>query len=227
MSVNVDRCRLIALCATRCSSVRGVRPANREVCGQLRRRQPRRPTVDVVRWDRLFEDLETQAQALDRSVRDGEVAAATRAERSKVTLPDRLRAQLAEVAFRLFDGSVVTGRVRECGHDWVLLDVASGPVLVRLAAVSTVSGLRPGVRVAEGFVARGLGIGHVLRGLARDRVEVGLCLDSAPDVRGTIDSVGADHLDLACHPAGEPRYRAAVTQVLAVPFAAILSLRVH
>jgi hypothetical protein len=39
---------------------------------------------------------------------------------------------------------------------------------------------------------------------------------------GTIDAVGADHLDLAEHPEGVPRRRGNVTAMTTVPFQALV-----
>jgi hypothetical protein len=47
-----------------------------------------------------------------------------------------------------------------------------------------------------GAVATRLGLGHVLRALAREGVPV-VILTTGGEIRGRIDQVGADHLDLA------------------------------
>jgi hypothetical protein len=45
-----------------------------------------------------------------------------------------------------------------------------------------------------------------------------------PRLVGTIDAVGADHLDLAEHPEGLPRRRENVRTVATVPFAAVVAV---
>src|SRR6478736_106449 len=45
-----------------------------------------------------------------------------------------------------------------------------------------------------------------------------------PRLLGTIDAVGADHLDLAEHPDGLPRRRENVRAVATVPFAALIAV---
>jgi hypothetical protein len=65
-----------------------------------------------------------------------------------------------------------------------------------------------------------------LRGIARDRSVVRIDLtgtDGALD--GTIDRVGADFVDVAEHPPGEPRRRGNVRSSVLVPTAAIAAVR--
>lgn len=189
-----------------------------------------------VRWDALFADLEAQLHAA-AAPSDEEVAGLVRAEVARTDLADRLRAHVgAPVALCLLDGSWVRGVVLEAAPQWLLLDeggaalgaaapgAAVHPVLVPLAALERVGGLGRAVAAPAGVVEARLGLGAALRGLARDRAPVALALASGR-VGGTIDRVGADHLDLAVHPAGEARRAAAVTEVVAVPFAAVLAVR--
>ena len=98
------------------------------------------------------------------------------------------------------------------------------PVLVPTRAVVAVRGLTRAVAPAPGPVLRRLGTGHVLRGLARDRAPVSVHA-GAEVLTGTIDRVGADHLDLALHDLGEPRRPGAVAAVAAVAFAHLLQVR--
>jgi len=190
-----------------------------------------------VRWDALFADLEGQ---LDAALGD-DVAELVRAEVARTELGDRLRAHVgAPLALALLDGQWVRGVVLQAAPQWVLLaegeavggPAAPGPVatgsggqvLVPLAALERVTGLTRSVAAPTGQVARRLGLGAALRGLSRDRAAVVLELRGAR-VSGTIDRVAADHLDLAVHPVGEQRRPEAVTEVVAVPFAAVLAVR--
>ena len=69
------------------------------------------------------------------------------------------------------------------------------------------------------------GLGFALRALSRDRATVAVRLaGGGPVLVGTIDAVGADHLDVAEHPEGLPRRRENVTAVTTVPFAAIVAV---
>jgi hypothetical protein len=195
------------------------------------------PTVTGVRWDALFADLEAQ---LDAAVAAGDdVAGLVRAEVARTDLADRLRAHAgAAVVLRLTDGQWLRGAVLEAAPQWLLLaEGATGEpgghplggstgrqVLVPLTALERVGGLSRAVAPPPGAVERRLGLGAALRALSRDRVPVGLLLAGGA-LSGTIDRVGADHLDLAVHPAGEARRAAAVTEVAVVPFAALLGVR--
>ncbi len=179
-----------------------------------------------MRWDGLFADLEGQFAAEERRELDSEVAERTRRERALVDLGSRLAATSGSgVALSLDGGSRVEGTVQDLGADWVLLRARlSTDVLVPLGAVVTVSGLAG--RSEELRSARRFGLGYALRALSRDRATVGATLRGAEGVGaiGTIDAVGADHLDLAEHPEGELRRRQNVRRVLTIPFAALVSI---
>ncbi|GGL28666.1 hypothetical protein H9L10_02890 [Phycicoccus endophyticus] len=173
-----------------------------------------------MRWEGLFADLEGQLAAEERRERDSEVAERTRRERALVDLTARLAAGLGhELGLRVAGGSAVSGRLRDVGDGWLLLAAGRTEVLVPLPALLTVTGLPPQAEPAR--TARRFGLGYALRALARDRAGVVLGLSEGPALTGTLDVVGADHLVLAEHPEGEPRRRANVTRVLAVPFTAL------
>lgn len=186
----------------------------------------------AVRWEELFADLEAQVVADERAELDSEVAERTRREAARLRLVDRLRG--AEVAGHEVVVSVrgdggghpaEHGRVGGVGSDWVLVVRDGVEVLVALAAVESVLGLGPESAEpgSEGTVVARLGLGHALRAVARDRAEVRLATVSGTVLVGTIDRVGADHLELADHPAGEPRLRGPRRLV---PFAALATARV-
>lgn len=182
-----------------------------------------------MRWQRLFADLEAQAEAADAAELAAEVADRTRREAALLGLADRLRAAVgAEVVVTLPGAQVVRGRLVDCGAQWLLVEEAAGrQALVASSAVLGVTGAGgvaapPG---SEGEVARRLDLRWCLRGLARDRAGVLLVLVDGSSVSGTIDRVGSDHLDLAEHPAGEARRRDAVRQVRLVPLSAVALVR--
>lgn len=182
-----------------------------------------------MRWDGLFADLEAQAQALDRAERAGEIEERTRIEVGALGLLDRLRAAVG-VTLRLqcAGGLRLNGVLRRVGPDWLLLDEGDGrEVVVALAALYGVTGLSrlsavPGSATA---VESRLTLRHVLRGVARDRAPVRICLVDGAVLDATVDRVGADFLEAALHPAGETRRRGAVLEVALIPYAALGAVR--
>lgn len=170
------------------------------------------------RWELLFADLEARFAAEESAEREGAVAELTRAEQASIPWADRLRAATGTpLRLELRDGEGVEGRVARVAHAWVLLDGrgARGRVqhLVPLAAVASVVGLG---RLATPSVGRtdALGLGHVLRGLQRDRARV-LVRTVGGSVTGRIARVGSDHLDVEEAERGRPLVRT-------VPFGVLL-----
>ena len=178
-----------------------------------------------MRWEGLFDDLEGQLAAEERRERDDEVAERTRRERALVTLEARLAAAAGPgIRLRLVDGTRVHGLLDDRGRDWVLVRQDSGrDALVPIASVVTLTALQRDV--GDPGTARRFGLGYALRALARDRATVAVTLaGGGPVLVGTIDAVGADHLDLAEHPEEVPRRRENVTAVTTVPFGALVSV---
>ena len=96
-------------------------------------------------------------------------------------------------------------------------------MVMPVGAGSTVTGL--GQHAEAGRSARRFTLGYALRALSRDRATVAvLVTGGGPAIVGTIDTVGADHLDLALHSEGVPRRRENITSVATVPFAALLTV---
>ena len=125
----------------------------------------------------------------------------------------------------LAGGSVVEGRLLDVGDGWLLARTGTGAreVLVPTAAVVTLGPL--GRESDPGRAARRFALGSALRVLSRDRATVGVSLmGGGPLLVGTIDAVGADHLDLAEHLDGLPRRQENVTAVTTVPFRGLLSV---
>ena len=182
-----------------------------------------------MRWQALFDDLEAQLAAAEAAELQAEVADRTRREAGLLRVVDRLAAATGQqVAVALGAAGVVHGRVLDAGVDWLLVEeVGAREALVPLEAVLGVTGLlaQSGVPGAEGEVGRRLDLRWALRGLARSRAAVALVLRDGSVVSGTLDRVGADHLDLAEHAPGEPRRAAAVRQVRLVPLAAVTLVR--
>ena len=181
-----------------------------------------------MRWQGLFDDLEAQLEAAEAAELAGEVAERTRREVALLRIADRLRAaEGAAVTVTLPGAGAVRGRLLDAGVDWLLLE-EPGPreVLVPLLAVLGVTGLGPRTAAPDDSpVAKRLDLRWALRGLARSRTGVALVLVDGSTVTGTLDRVGADHLDLAEHGLGEARRAAAVRQVRLVPLAALALVR--
>jgi hypothetical protein len=182
-----------------------------------------------MRWQALFDDLEAQLAAADAAELHSEVTDRTRREVGLVRVVDRLVAATGEdVAVAVGAGGVVHGRVLDVGVDWLLVEeIGAREVLVPLAAVQGVTGLvaQSGSPGAEGQVGRRLDLRWALRALARSRAAVAVVLRDGSVVSGTLDRVGADHVDLAEHATGEPRRARAVRQVRLVPLTAVALVR--
>jgi hypothetical protein len=181
-----------------------------------------------VRWDRLFADLQAQAEAAEAAELAGEITERTRIEVGALRLADRLRPAIDHrVLLTCLGSEKVAGVLRRVGPDWLLVEEhADREALLAMAAVTSVAGLgalsAPG---DQGVVAAKLDLRYALRGLARDRAGVAVTLSDAGSVTGTIDRVGADFVEIAEHPGGELRRARAVRQVRTVPLAAIAVVR--
>jgi hypothetical protein len=185
--------------------------------------------VPAVRWESFFDDLEGQFAAAEAAELAGEVAERSRLEAGRIRLGDRLAAAAgAPVAVTLPGAGVLRGTLLDAGVDWLLLDEGGGrEALVPLDAVLGVTGLggRSAAPGSEGEVGKRLDLRWALRGLARGRVGVVLGMRDGSAATGTLDRVGADHVDLAEHAAGEARRAGAVRAVRLVPLAALALVR--
>lgn len=75
------------------------------------------------------------------------------------------------------------------------------------------------------MVARSFGLGMALRAVCRDRAPVSIVDVTGATLTGTVDLVGADHLDLAEHPLDLPRRPENVRGTRTIPYAALATLR--
>jgi hypothetical protein len=182
---------------------------------------------DPVRWEWLFADLEAQIEADDRASFEAEVGDLVRAERGAIPLRDRLRAHVGcDLALHVRGGGVVDGALLDVGADWVLVRGAAADLLLPVSSVVAVSGLSRSAISDDARPARALKLSVVLRGLAADRAPVSVELSGGLTVTGTIDRVGADHLDLAVHALDEPRRQGNVAGVRTLRTSAIEQLTV-
>lgn len=186
-----------------------------------------------MRWDELFDDLESQWDAEQRRDLDAEVADRTRRERATLGLHERLVGAVgSDVGATVRSGVRIAGTVVDVGDGWVLLGAPTGhpspvtaswPALVPLAALVGLTGLTG--KASRGGMARSFGLGYALRGLSRDRSVVAVTDVSGASTTGTIDAVWSDAFELSEHPADLPRRAENVTDRRVVPFAALVVVR--
>jgi len=177
-----------------------------------------------MRWDLLFDDLESQ---LDQEQRDEERALAIEEERlrlGRLTLRDRLSAMAraagddpaASIRIELRGGRTLDLRPLSFGRDWMSATVHGsgrndGQCIVPLAAIAAIiptraqleRSLAPSAESTTRLAER-LGLPFVLRDLCRRRTSVQITTDDGR-LHGTLDRVARDHIDLALHEPGSPR----------------------
>jgi len=201
-----------------------------------------------MRWDHLFDDLESQ---LEQELGAEEADLGAEEERlrlGRMTLRDRMIAMTRAgdvssdgLQLALRGGESVTVAVSTIGRDWLvgeLVGARRGSCLVPLAAVS-------GVLPSPGQLARSvaaespaesppesalslsarLGLAFVLRDLCRRRAALDISTTSGQRLHGTVDRVGRDHLDLAEHEPGVPRRAASVGRIRLLPFSELALVR--
>jgi len=198
-----------------------------------------------MRWDKLFDDLESQ---LEREITADDLELDAEEERlrlGRLSLRDRiesLQARSAAEAPLTLGVTFRTGlrlRVRPVilGRDWMSADIVddsgrSAQCIIPFAAVAGVSlaasQITPSLATtpASGHpsLSQRLGLSYVLRDLCRRRRAVTLVLESG-EVHGTIDRVGRDHLDLAVHERDQVRRETAVSEYRLVPFAGLVIVK--
>jgi len=206
-----------------------------------------------MRWDNLFDDLESQLeQELDAEQLDL-LAEEERLRLGRLSLRDRLMSisasqpkdAAAAIRIRLITGSTLAVQPTTFGKDWLAADLVDArppsQCILPLAAIASVSlsaaqmeaSVEPAAASGPGalpnasggrFIDR-IGLPFVLRDLCRRRASLELVTTSAT-VYGTIDRVGRDHLDLAVHEPGSSRRAANVTDQRIIPLETIMMVRV-
>lgn len=182
-----------------------------------------------MRWEELFADLDGQLAAAQAAELAAEVADRTRREVGQLRLVDRLRPAVgASVSMQAAGLGTTRGRLLDAGPDWLLIqEDGGGELLLPAASLLSVTGVggRAEVPGSEGEVVRRLDLRWALKGLVRSRSGVQVVLVDGSVLGGTLDRVGADHVDLAEHAAGEARRAGAVRQVRLVPLVAVGAVR--
>lgn len=158
-----------------------------------------------MRFERIFEDLEGRFAHHEREEMRAVSEDLARAERAQLSLADRLRGAGGR-SLTLHLGSVLRleGTVEDVGEGWVALHEESGGrrTVVPLPAIALIEGLPVRARPAEESLRSSLGLGSMLRTIARDRSVVRL-ETTAGGVMGRLAAVGADAVDVHSLPTGE------------------------
>jgi hypothetical protein len=190
-----------------------------------------------VRWQNLFDDLESQLESELGAEEVDLLAEEERLRLGRLSLRDRLRAlhqadAAALLGVTLRGGDRLTLTVAAIGRDWLAGELDAGilrSAIVPFAALATLDPV--GGQLAASLRADGtpepptalsarLGLAFVLRDLCRRRAPVEVHV--GPErLHGTIDRVGRDHLDLAEHAPGEARRTAAVARIRIIAFAGL------
>jgi hypothetical protein len=176
-----------------------------------------------MRWEELFDDLEGQAESLERVEREAEVADRTRSELGQITLISRLRSNEGRgVSLRLTGGASFSGTIVRLGADWMLLS-CPGEVVVPLTGVATVANLPWSSMSPYGVeaVTSRLTLSSVFRAMAVDRARITIALCDQSTVSGTPDRVGRDFVDVAVHHGDEAPRTSAISMRTTVAYSAI------
>jgi len=190
-----------------------------------------------VRWQNLFDDLESQLESELGAEEVDLLAEEERLRLSRLSLRDRVRALQdgaagEQIGLALRGGERIALTIAAIGRDWVAGESDAGTLRSAIVPLTAIAVLDPvGAQLAASLridpapepptaLSARLGLAFVLRDLCRRRAPVELHA-GADRWHGTIDRVGRDHLDLAEHAPGEPRRSAAVARIRIVAFAAV------
>ena len=147
-----------------------------------------------MRWEELFDDLESQAEATMLELEQEDAAEIEVAEQAQILLADRIRARIGSHLVVGVEGESYAGDVIDASRAWVLLAGPVSDVLVPMSAIAWVDGLERSAPSPQGAELK-IGLGHVLRRLAQEEVDVRV-LCAGRTVSGVIDRVGYDHLEV-------------------------------
>jgi hypothetical protein len=204
-----------------------------------------------MRWDNLFDDLESQ---LEQELSSEEVDLRAEEERlrlARLGIRDRLFALHSQAAgdgdrtlrLTLRDGSRIAVIPSTFGRDWFAGELIeeSGRRPSCILPIEAIDGITLAAsqvaqsldtthgRESPSSLSARLGLQFVLRDLCRRRQPVELQvpqpLGSSGRIHGTIDRVGRDHFDLAVHEPGRPRRESAVTEYRIVRLSQVLLVR--
>lgn len=190
-----------------------------------------------MRWEQLFDDLESQLEHELGAEQVELLAEEERLRLGRLALRDRLRAMMpvatmvAPLRVALTGGERVALAPGAVGRDWLAGELVGDgsrarSCVIPLAAVAAVlpdaeqlraSTAPPGGEgPVTGSLAGRLGLAFVLRDLCRRRTPLDLTTRDGT-LHGTIDRVARDHLDLAEHEPGSVRRDGAVRGLRMLP----------
>ena len=180
-----------------------------------------------MRWEQVFRELDHEWEAAAAAQVQAEVADRTRAELARIGILDRFRGSVSRRLWVHTPAGVCTGELTRVAADCLLLRDGAVELLVAAHHIDGVEGLAAEVVTDEqvGTVERRLGLASVLRRVARDRAAVTVERVGSAALHGTPVLAGADFVELAVHPRGEPPRSSSVTSRQVVPFAAIVVVR--
>lgn len=181
------------------------------------------PSSSSARFDDLLAGIAAEVAAADAAALDADIAEVERAARAEAHLLDRLRAQ-RHVTLEVVGGPMVSGLVAVVGRDVIVLAADDGDWAIPVWGIAAVVNPAEGTAFA-GSVTERLGLASVARSWARQRSVVRVMRVGAMPLDGTIDAVGADHLEVAEHDPGEPRRPEAVRRQVLIPLGAVSALR--
>lgn len=196
-----------------------------------------------MRWDNLFDDLESQLEhELDAEDIDL-LAEEERLRLGRLGLRDRIRAMMPStngaepLALLLVDGTRIAVGIGATGRDWIAGEIANegarrASCVIPIAAIASclptpaqaIASIGDSEPQGVGSLAGRLGLTFVLRDLCRRRAALHVGTERET-VHGTIDRVGRDHFDLAEHDAGSPRREREVHRVRLMPIAELVLVR--
>lgn len=190
-----------------------------------------------MRWQNLFDDLESQLEVELGAEEVDLLAEEERLRLGRLSLRDRVRAlhdaaPASPLGLTLRTGERMALQVAAVGRDWLAGELDAGvrrSAIVPLAAVSSLDPvadqLAASLRADSApepptALSSRLGLAFVLRDLCRRRAAVDLHV-AGERLHGMIDRVARDHFDLAEHAPGEPRRASAVARIRIIAFAAL------
>jgi len=198
-----------------------------------------------MRWDNLFDDLESQ---LEREITADDLELDAEEERlrlGRLSIRDRIVALHGRstvqspltLAVLLITGTRITVRPVIIGRDWMSADIIDdrgrpAQCIIPFEALAGITlaakHITPSLATtpADGHpsLSQRLSLSYVLRDLCRRRRAVSLLLQ-AGEVHGTIDRVGRDHMDVAVHERDALRRESAVLEYRLVPFTSLVLVK--